>query len=369
MLNNRTPEDIREYVHDSMRDAGLMDRGYEDDTSYRLGTAISVPTITAYSEIYDLKEIVLPSRAVGVGLQRYEEMLGEYIGQTFVLKDLRLDNVAIQFSNGATAATMTIDGGPIRFPPNLTITDNNEVVVAKIINVPSMKRNENKAYCQIVSSGNTSIAPNTLTKIKMNVTGIENIDLNKAIGVSLIVDQPKEIPIQIFNLSDNDRRYIITRTAQGLAGGNRASIDAVLTKLPTVVRYKIKEYQHGNGSLNVLVEPVDLTYPDSTIKQVEIAIKKIVSSGVRVIVQTPRLSQVTVDVFDTNGTLEDIYTNIASLINNLPMGKGITVAEIRQAANAKEVRVYKDGREAFETVAVLENEKLVMNREGAVRVG
>lgn len=367
MIARRTLEDLNAFISSRMRETGLISRSFGDDVGVRTSQSISELLSVPYDAVYDLYDNMFPSKAKGEYLIRYQEMLGVDPTTALAVREMSLNNIYIAFTNDAVARDMTANAGMIRFPAGLRIHSTTGDIVGVIINSPIMHPNTSRAFCQVMFEGSSAIQEASVTEIDYRVTEVPNIDPNKTVGIDFKVVQQRAIESRSNVLSENDRRYLLTLASLGLKGGNKAALDAALLRIPGVVRTRIKEYAHGNGSLVIFVEPTDLTFPEPVVEQVKIAAKKVISEGVRVVVQTPKLVYVTMTIGDIGNRDESsVYSTILDLVNNKPAGQGVSKEEINRLGVGKVKKLFRNGKEAITSIPVRDVEKLIMNTEYSI---
>lgn len=379
ILNRRDEDYFRDFMIDKMVSLGISTRNQISDIGQSIAVVIGDTLSIIYDDLYEIADGIMPTTATGEFQERYGLMLGEERVATGYARDLTSENTFIQIEGNEPAGYYTIDNGNIIIPQGVYITSNDGLYIVRTLNTAVIPYNAQSAPVQVICENESirRIPANTLTDVEFDIATVENIDPNKIIDVTLSASNTDDILGQDVSLSDNDYLFVLTKKALGLGGGNRASIDAAIAKIPDAARFSIREYTHGNSSFVIFVEPTNLLFPDHVVAAVQTAVQNVVGLGTRVRVLQPEYKETRV-VYKLKGNPVDVDTSalvaeLADYVNNLRSGNGLSYDYINRqlpqtyGIDCEIYKIFKDNIEVPKTnVKVKWNQKLVMSRTDSV---
>ncbi len=154
--------------------------------------------------------------------------------------------------------------------------------------------------------------------------GVGQLDSHNTGYGNLLVTNVRPIGGGALSESDESYRFRILNALQSRHGSTPLAIEQELLKLPGVRDVVIHPGVRGNGSIDVLVVPVDRYLSQTLLQACQQAVRDIVAAGISWRVMGPKTRRVDVTV-------------------QLRLGNGLTVAQVRPLVDGA-VRAYLDNR-------------------------
>lgn len=375
------PLELKAITKEELAKSGISTTVDEDSVGNAFASIIADINTPNTEEVINLQEGFLPSvEEENQYTQRYNEMFAVPEDYREYARDYTNENVFIALDNGV-AKDITIDGSGFYIPEGTriysSVTNRSVVVVSKVY----MNPEDSVAYVPVISEESfVNIPANSLDSTELSLFEIDNVDPAKAENISLYSGNTKALVVTSRELSDADKRYYRTHAGKAIGGCNIDAIELELVSLPGVARYRILKGNYGPSVIAVLIEPEDLTLAAETVEIVENALNQSAALGSRVVVKTPILREIMIDIeIDETVSAENkaaIISEASQYVNNLRAGETFKASYIIDLIKAKYpnskpvvTKIYVDWREHTSTniITPRDKEKLVITSGEAIR--
>ena len=313
----------------------LTQQGFVNTTSAyflnQLLTALKRAYKDQFSELYTIASQVDISRANGVFLERWGEVLAQPKTSASYASDMSLSNVRIQITPTATAHALTADTNGLSFPAGTILRDNASSVMVKLLDSAHIEPTATGVYVRVMatSPGVMTIPAGTLTIVDFPLQESGSIAGNST-TYALEVVQHADITGGSNTLDDDAYRYILEKKAQswGLVNDDRFQTLMAIDDLVTVI---LKEVA---GGVHVYLDTKHPAFDEMAIYIANAVVASFGVKGLHMAVFTPVYRPLSVKLQMTlaaSGTVTYdklergavIKTALNLKIANIPMGTTI----------------------------------------------